>query len=391
MRYVDELKLTGRRVLLRVDCDFPAYEDRQAAELSRLRRMLPTIQHVIAAGAALTIVGDWSAPRAKHELSLKPLAEKLAEALKQEVLFAGGPHEAREQNRNLAPSQVLFVENLAFWREEERNEAALARELAALCDVYVNDALAACDRPRASTSGIAAIAGQKAGGLLLKKELDYYERAIVNPKRPLCVVLGGAKAASRVELLRNLAQKADKLLVGGALASTFLAAQGTQMGRSIIERDLFPRILELIGILARRDCKAYFPVDFRTGDSPKSRGLARNVTAQEVPPDSMVLDIGPASGILFQEAITNAETIVWNGPMGTFENEEYAQGTIDVVQAISGAHGLTLAGGTATEAAIHMMELEHKFSHISTGGLAFLGLLEGRTLPGLAALGWQQR
>ena len=391
MKYVDELDLAGRRVLLRVDSDFPSQEDKQPFE-AKLRRMLPTIQHVLAQGGSLVLAGHWNAPKGRNEqYSLKPLAEKLTEALKQEVGFAAALPEARERSRSLAAGGVLLLENLTFWKEEEKNDLAFARELAALGDVYVNDSFASSDRIFASTSAVPAVAREKAAGLLIKTELDYYERAIVNPKRPLCVALGGANAGPRLEILRNLAQKADKLLVGGALASTFLAAQGLQMGRSMIERDLYPRVLELIGMLARRDCKVYFPVDFRTGDSPKSKGLVRNVPAQEVPPDSMVLDIGPATSILFQEAITNAETIVWNGPMGTLENEDYAQGTTDLIQALASAHGLTFAGGAATEAAVRMMELEHKFDHLSTGGAAFLVLLEGKQLPALSALGWRNR
>ncbi len=383
MKYVDQLTTAEKRVLLRADFDY-SVDDKPAAELLRLKKIIPTITHLLGQRARITILGH--APKSKNgEASLRPVAEKLAEVLQQNIKIVPLA-EAKKSSSALNPGEIMLVDNLAGNKDEEKNDPAFARELARMGEVYINDAFSAADRKYASTVGIPQFISAKAAGLLIKKELEYFDRAIVNPKRPLCVVLGGANAGPRLDILKNLAPIADKLLVGGALANTFLAAQGLQMGRSIIERELYPRVLTLIGMLARRDSKAYFPVDFRIGDSPKSRGLVRNVTAQEVPPDSMILDIGPATSTLFAEALTNAETIVWNGPMGTFENEDYAQGTTDLIQSLGEAHGLKVAGGAATETAIRMMELEHKFDHISTGGTAFLTLLEGKALSALTAL-----
>ena len=220
----------------------------------------------------------------------------------------------------------------------------------------------------------------------MQKEMDFYNKAMNNPKRPLCVVLGGAKVSSKLNTLINISDKADKLVIGGAMANTFLAAQGLQMGRSLYEPELFGKCLELLGKLARRGCKVYLPVDFRAAESPKTKGGAKEVTAQEIPADLMALDIGPATSILFRQAINDAETIVWNGPMGMFEQEEFANGTSDLISALGNAHGMTLVGGGDTDAAIHQMELEHKFDYISTGGGAFLELLEGHSLPGFTAL-----
>ncbi|RMG42812.1 MAG: phosphoglycerate kinase, partial [Candidatus Dadabacteria bacterium] len=252
--------------------------------------------------------------------------------------------------------------------------------------VYVNDAFATAHRSHASMVGIPAVMNECAIGLLMQKELEYFEKALLRPKKPLCVVLGGAKVSTKLNALLNIADKADKLIIGGAMANTFLAAQGLQVGRSLFEPELFPTVLELLGKLTRRDCKLYLPVDVRVGPSPTSKGLAREVPALEIPADTMALDIGPATSILYKEALQSAETIVWNGPMGAFENEDYAQGTFEMIEHIASAHALSVVGGGDTDAAIHQMELEHKFDYISTGGGAFLMLLEGKELPALKAL-----
>ncbi|MCB0340519.1 MAG: phosphoglycerate kinase, partial [Bdellovibrionales bacterium] len=218
------------------------------------------------------------------------------------------------------------------------------------------------------------------------RELEYFEKAFHNPKSPLCVILGGAKVSTKLNALINLSDKADKIIVGGAMANTFLAAQGTQMGKSLVERDLFGKVLELMAKLVRRGCHLYLPVDFMAGPSLNAKGVARAVTAQEFPADLMALDVGPATNLLYKEALTNSETILWNGPMGAFENEDFAQGTTSMIEAVASAHGLTVVGGGDTDAANHQMELGHKFDFISTGGGAFLCLLEGQKLPGIVAL-----
>ena len=227
---------------------------------------------------------------------------------------------------------------------------------------------------------------EKAAGLLVQAELDRYAQALENPKKPLCVVLGGAKVSTKFSILANIATRADKLIVGGAMANTFLAAQGIQMGRSLYEKDLIPKVLELLGTLVRREVKLYLPVDVLVAPSASSKGLARSVPVQELPADMMALDIGPATSLLYKEALVNAETIVWNGPMGALENEEFAKGTFDMIESLASSHAFTVVGGGETDSAIHQMQLWHKFGHISTGGGAFLQLLEGRGLPGLTAL-----
>jgi phosphoglycerate kinase len=286
----------------------------------------------------------------------------------------------------LEAGSVLLLENLRFNPGEKANDKSFSEKLAKLGDVFVSDAFATAHREHASMVGVPVLMKERVPGFLMQKEMDYYEKALVNPNRPLCVILGGSKVSSKLSTLVNIADKADKLLIGGAMANTFLAAQGFQMGRSLYEPELFSTCIELLGKLARRECKVYLPVDFRVAESPKAKSGARNVTSQEIPADTMALDIGPATSLLYEEAITDAATIVWNGPMGMFEEEEFANGTTDLIRALGSAHGMTLVGGGDTDAAIHQMELEHKFDYISTGGGAFLTLLEGKSLPGFTVL-----
>ena len=321
-------------------------------------------------------------------LSLKPIAIALSGLIGTEVQLAPdcvGP-EVETMVDKLQPGQVLLLENLRFHAGEKSNDPEFASMLAKLGDVFVNDAFATAHRAHASMVGVPKLFKEKAAGLLMQKEMEYYEKTLVKPKSPLCVILGGAKISTKLPTLQHLSSKADKLIIGGAMANTFLAAQGVQMGRSLYEPEMFPKALEILASLARRGCKVYLPFDFMVAPSLSSTGLARAVPAQELPAELMALDIGPASSLLFREAIHNAETIVWNGPMGAFENEEFSKGTTDLIESIACAHGLKVAGGGDTDAAIHQMELGHKFDFISTGGGAFLALLEGKGLPGFDAL-----
>ncbi|MGI6525053.1 MAG: phosphoglycerate kinase [Bdellovibrionota bacterium] len=385
MKFLDEIDVTGKKVVLRFDAELPLNENGEVLNLIGLyRRIAPSLQYLKEHQAAIILLTSNSSQK-----SIKNIVDKLSARFELKIKFADSLAKAKQESAHLEMGEVLLCENLALNSEDAACDPSFAKELLQLGDIYVSDTFADAIKPSASTTTVFAINKTPVAGLLLKNELEYYDRSIVNPKRPFCVIIGGSRAAPRIEILHNMAQKADKLLVGGALANTFLAAQGAQMGRSLIERDLFPKILGFIGTLARRDSKVYFPVDFRIGDSIKSRGIARCVTAQEVPADSTVLDIGPATSILFEEAIVNAETILWNGPMGTIENEDYTHGTTNLIQSLGAAHGLTVAGGVATEEAIRSMEFDHRFDHISSGGQVFLDMMEGKSVPGLVALGYK--
>jgi phosphoglycerate kinase len=390
MKKLQELALKDKRVLIRADFNVPIDGNGQITDPNRIKQSIPTIKYVLEQGGKAILSSHLGSPTGPQDksCSLKPIAEKLTALLGQPVKLAPdcvGP--AVEALVNEVPAGgALLLENLRFHPGEQNNDNEFAALLKRLGDVFVNDAFATAHRKHASMVGVPLLFQEKAPGLLMQKELDFFERALVRPKTPLCVVLGGAKVSTKLNALLNIKDKADRLIIGGAMANTFLAAQGFQLGKSLVERDLFGKVIELLGYLARRDCKVYLPVDFMAGPSLNAKGIARAVTAQEMPADLMALDIGPATSLLYKEALQNAETIIWNGPMGAFEQEEYSKGTTDLIEGIASSHALTLVGGGDTDAAIHKMELGHKFGYISTGGGAFLALLEGAELPAIAAL-----
>ncbi len=389
MRFLKDLQLKDKRVLVRVDFNVPLDEQKKITDDNRIKQALPTIKHIVEKGGKAVLISHLGQPtKPDPEFSLKPVAQKLSELLGKEVTLGEecvGPR-AEDNTKKMKSGDVLLLENLRFNPGEKNNDPEFCALLARLGDVFVNDAFATAHREDASMVGVPKLFSTKAAGLLMQKELEYYERALVKPKKPLCVILGGSKVSTKLAALMNISDKADKLIIGGAMANTFLAAQGLQMGKSLVERELFPKVIELLATLARRDCKVYLPVDFRVGPVLTAKGLGRAVPSLEMPADSMALDIGPATSLLYAEAIVNAETIIWNGPMGAFENEDYAKGTHDLIEALASAHGLTVVGGGDTDAAIHQMQLGHKFDYISTGGGAFLSLLEGKSLPAVKAL-----
>ncbi len=391
MKYLNQVELKDKRVLVRCDFNVPLDAELKITDDNRIKQFLPTIRHIIECGGKSILMSHLGNPVGVKDpkCSLKPVAERLSTLLGIPIELASdciGP-EVENKVAALQPGAVLLLENLRFHKGETENDSTFSSSLARLGDVYVNDAFATAHRAHASMVGVANLFKEKCAGLLMQKELDYAERALKNPKHPLCVILGGLKTSTKLNALLNIASKADKIIIGGAMANTFLAAQGIQTGKSLVERELFPQVTKLLADLARRDCKLYLPVDVMVGPSLGAKGVARAVPAVEIPPDSMALDIGPATCLLYKAAIQNAETIIWNGPMGAFEQEDYANGTHSLIESLAQVHGLTVVGGGDTDAAIHTMGLAHKFGYISTGGGAFLCILEGRSLPALKALG----
>jgi phosphoglycerate kinase len=389
MRQLGDLDCKGKRVLIRADLNVPLNENLEITDDNRIKQFLPTLQAVLEKGGRAILMSHLGEPSgADSAFSLKPVARRLSELLGTDVALASDcvGAEVSKLASDLKDGQVLLLENLRFHSGEKKNDPEFASQLAKLGDVFVSDAFATAHRNHASMVGVPKLFKEKSAGLLMQKELDYYYKALEKPKKPLCVVIGGSKVSSKLTALINLSSKADKLIIGGAMANTFLAAQGLQMGRSLYEPELAGKALELLGTLARRDCKVYLPVDVVVAPNLNSKGLGRAVPVQEIPADTMALDIGPATSVLFKEALHTAETIVWNGPMGAYENEDFARGTHDMCESIANTHALTVVGGGDTDAAIHHMQLAHKFSFISTAGGAFLALLEGNSLPGIKAL-----
>jgi phosphoglycerate kinase len=393
VKNIRELEIGEKRVLIRVDFNVPLDENGSITQDSRIRGALPTIEHALARRARLILCSHLGRPKGRREekFSLQPVARRLAELLGREVKMApdcvGDP--VRKMVAGLQPGEVLLLENLRFHPEETDNEENFSRQLAGLADIYINDAFAVSHRAHASVAGVTRFAGQCAAGLLLARELDYFQRAMENPRRPLVAIVGGAKVSGKLEALHNLMDRADKMLIGGAMANTFLKAQGLEVGKSKVEEELLDTARELLAKARAKGVKLYLPVDCVVADRFEAGANSRRTTTQEIPPDWLALDIGPATVTLFAEALDDARTIVWNGPMGAFEMDAFSRGTMAMASHVAGAHALSIVGGGDTDAAVNQAGEAENISYISTGGGAFLMLMEGKALPGVTALAEQ--
>jgi phosphoglycerate kinase len=392
MKTIRDLELNGKRVLIRVDFNVPMNEQGEITDDLRIRMVLPTIQYAIGQGAKVILASHSGRPKGKRveKYSLKPIAERLAELLGQEVKLApdciGAETEEMVKSWQVGNGYVVLLENLRFYAEEEGNDAAFSKQLAALADVYVNDAFAVSHRAHASVAGITAHVKEKAAGLLLHKELDYFHRAIDAPQRPLVAIVGGAKVSSKLNALTRMLDKVDKMLIGGAMANTFLKSQGLVVGASKVEDDLLDSARQILADAKAKGVKVYLPVDVIAADRFAPDAVCKQVTVQDIPEGWMALDIGPASVICFSEVLADAKTIVWNGPMGAFEMDAFARGTMALAHAVASSHALSITGGGDSNAAVTQSGEAGNISYMSTGGGAFLELMEGKVLPGVAAL-----
>jgi phosphoglycerate kinase len=384
---IEQVDVKDKRVFLRVDWNVPL-DGVRVTDDTRITAALPTVRHCLERGASLVIASHLGRPKgrdAKH--SLQPVAARLSELLGQPVPLAADcvGDEVLGQARALSPGQTLLLENLRFHSEEEQNDDAFARGLAALGEVYVNDAFAAAHRAHASIDGITRHLRPAAAGLLMARELAALERIFERPDRPVWAILGGAKVSDKLTLVDHLLERMDGLVIGGGMAFTFLAALGHGVGRSLVERDRIPdarRVMER----ARAGGKSLrLPVDVVVA-AGLDDAAGRAVPVREIPADRMGLDIGPLTVGDFGQALKVARTIVWNGPMGVFERPAFAAGTLGVARAVTASPAFTVVGGGDTVAAVHQAEVADRIGYISTAGGAFLEYLEGRTLPGVAAL-----
>ncbi len=385
---IEQLDLSGRRVFLRADLNVPI-ENGAVTDDTRLRAVLPTIQHALAAGAAVVLASHLGRPGGKPapEYSLAPVARRLESLLGRPVALAPdcvGP-EVERLARALGPGQVLLLENLRFHKEEEANDETFARALASLADVYVNDAFAAAHRAHASIAAITRFLAPAAAGLLMRRELDALTRILERPDRPLLAILGGAKVSDKVALVEHLLERVDALLVGGGMAFTFLKALGRDVGRSLVEPDRLDTARAVVAAAERRRVPLVLPDDTVVAEGVDSPG-GRTVEVGEIPPDLMGLDIGPRTVERFAREIDRARTIVWNGPMGVFEKRPFAEGTLAVARAVAAGPAFSVVGGGDTVAAVNMAGVADRIGYISTAGGAFLEFLEGRRLPGVEAL-----
>ncbi len=389
MRFIDELSLAGKRVLVRVDYNVPI-KDGVIVDDNRIKQSLPTLQLALDAGASLVLCSHLGRPKGAPvpEFSLQPIASHLAALLGREVRMAPdciGP-EALAMAESLAPGQILLLENLRFHAGETKNDPDFSRELAKFGHVYVNDAFGASHRAHASVVGVTEFIDECCGGLLLKKEWQYLGEALKEPECPFVAIIGGAKVSSKLGILKALMDKVDSMIVGGAMANTFRKAQGFEVGTSLVEDDLLEEAMAIMVEAREKGVKFYLPVDFILGTDPKG-GIASGVrTYQDIPAEEMILDTGPASHTLFAEVIKNAKTVIWNGPMGAFENPAFAQGSINLCRVVAALDAMTILGGGDTNVIVEQTKLTDKFSFISTGGGSFLEFLEGKELPAFTAL-----
>lgn len=389
---VRDLDLKGKRVLVRVDFNVPLREGRVADD-TRILESLPTIRHLVGSGARVLLASHLGRPKKGPDpgLSLRSVAQRLSELIGQPVAFASdciGPA-AAEAAARLEPGQVLLLENLRFHPQEEANDPEFARALASLADAYVNDAFGSAHRAHASTEGIAHLLRPAAAGLLMEKELRHLGGALENPKRPFLAVLGGAKISGKIEVIEHLLPRVDGLLIGGAMTFTFLRARGLLTGASLVEEDRVGVAQKLLARSADAGGRISLPTDCRVARSTDGSDPGRVVAVDAIPEGECGVDIGPATALHYRERLLSCGTILWNGPMGIFEVPAYAAGTLEVARALADATqrgAVTIVGGGDSAAAVVQAGLADRMTHVSTGGGASLEFLEGKTLPGVAAL-----
>ncbi len=391
MKTIRDLELAGKRILVRVDFNVPMDEQGEITDDIRIRMALPTIQYVLEQKGKLILCTHMGRPKGQRveAFSLAPIAAYLSTLIGQEVALApdciGEATEAMVAS--LQPGEVLLLENLRFHKEETENDPVFAEKLARLVDVYINDAFAVSHRAHASVVAVPALVAERGAGFLLQTEMDFFHKVMDAPVRPLVAIVGGAKVSSKLGALQNMLDKVDRMIIGGAMANTFLKSQGIDVGASKTEDDLLDTARQLVQTAKEKGVKLYFPVDFVVADRFAPDAVVKNVTAQDIPEGWMALDIGPASTIYFQEALADARTIVWNGPMGAFEMDAFARGTMAMCHAIASSHALSVTGGGDSNAAVKKSGEAGNISYMSTGGGAFLQLMEGKSLPGVDALG----
>jgi phosphoglycerate kinase len=387
---IDDIPLRNKRVIIRADFNVPLDDSLQITDDTRIRSTLPTINHVVDDGGKVILCSHLGRPKGKFDprYSLAPVAKRLGRLLGKEVIFAPDciGHTVEGLVAKMKPGDVMLLENLRFHPGEEANDDAFSKSLAALGDVYINDAFGAAHRAHASTVGITKFIKSSVAGFLLKKEIEYLEGAVENPVRPFVAILGGAKVSGKIGVIENLGKRVDKVIIGGGMAFTFLKAKGLEIGNSLVENDMLDFAKGIEEHALSRGVKFYLPVDCVVAASRDLGAESKIVPVQEIPKSWYALDIGPASVKLFTEAVENAKTILWNGPMGVFEIDAYARGTLSIAHAIANAYALTIVGGGETAMAVHRARESENISFISTGGGAALELLEGKPLPGLTAL-----
>jgi len=390
VKSIRDVDIKGKKVFFRFDFNVPLDEEGVIKDDTRIRRAIPTIVYAVGQGAKCILTSHLGRPKGERrpEMSLQPVAARLQELLGTNVVFADdciGPSAEAAVNA-LPDGGVLLLENLRFHSGETKNDPNFSAELASLADVYVNDAFGTAHRAHASTVGVPGLVKVKAAGLLLKEELDNLEKALSSPRRPVVAIFGGAKVSDKLGVLKNILEEMETLLIGGGMANTFLRAQGFDTGTSKIEEDLVNTAREILNAAAEKKSALILPSDVVVADRMEPDAATQIVASGAIPSGMMALDIGPATIERFSSEIEGAGTIVWNGPMGVFEMDAFQQGTMAVAEAVAAAPGFSVVGGGDTIRAVRQAGVSDRISYISTGGGAFMEFMEGKILPGVAAL-----
>lgn len=390
VKYINQVDLKDKRVMVRVDYNVPYDREMNITDDTRITATIPTIEYCLKNSAKIILVSHLGRPKGqvKPSASLAPVAQRLSELMGKKIRFINIPlgNETIEISRNIAPGEIVLLENIRFYPGEEKNDRALGELLAKHADVYINDAFAAAHRGHASNFAVTEFIETVAAGFLLKDEIEFSQKTIENAQKPFGAIIGGAKVSSKLDVLKNIINKVDFLIIGGGMAFTFLRAQGFSIGKSLLEEELVDSALEILKKAKEKNVDILLPVDIIGAEEFDNDSASDRYPAEKIPENIIGLDIGPDSVQLFTKRIKTAKTIIWNGPMGAFEMPNFANGTNEIARALADSDCFSIVGGGDSVTAINQAGVSGRIGYISTGGGAFLELLEGKTLPGIAAL-----
>ena len=390
IKYIDDLNIENKKVLIRVDYNVPYDKEMKITDDTRIKATLPTLNYCLENNCKIILVSHLGRPKGKivPEMSLEPVAEKLSQIINKNVIFSDAKigYETKKIIESMNDGDILLLENIRFYPGEEKNDDALGKKIASLTDIYINDAFATAHRGHSSNESVTKHVNECAAGFLLKQEIEYFKKAMGDPKRPLTAVLGGAKVSGKLDAITNIMKKVDSIIIGGGMAFTFIKALGHSIGNSLLEKDLIKTAKEIMEDAKNNNTELLLPVDIIVANEFDNNSPTQIVEFDKIPKGTIGLDIGPKSIKLFEEKLASSKTVVWNGPMGAFEMSNFANGTNSIANIIAETDCLSIVGGGDSVTAINQSGVSDKISYISTGGGAFLELLEGKTLPALAAL-----